>query len=139
MCNPFHKSSSSSLMLHLGRGVARGGAEGARAPPEFGRSVNPIQTRGGRLCPPHYCQPPRIQKAIYISAKFKHFWLKKSTFSNEIIVLCPKAEYCVVKKCKNVTFKVKMSKSINLLISFSAHYNLGAYFLLLTVFPNFNF
>ena len=33
------------------RGVARGGAEGARAPPEFGRSVNPIQTRGGRLCP----------------------------------------------------------------------------------------
>ena len=51
------------------RGVARGGAEGARAPPEFGRSVNPIQTRGGRLCPPHYCQPPRIQKAIYTSAK----------------------------------------------------------------------
>merc|ERR1711997_1214489 len=49
------------------RGVARGGAEGARAPPEFGRSVNPIQTRGGRLCPSHYCQPPRIQKAIYIS------------------------------------------------------------------------
>ena len=28
------------------RGVARGGAEGARAPPEFGRSINPIQTRG---------------------------------------------------------------------------------------------
>ena len=27
------------------RGVARGGAEGARAPPEFGRSVNPIQTK----------------------------------------------------------------------------------------------
>ena len=47
------------------RGVARGGA---RAPPEFGRSVNPIQTRGGRLCPSHYFQPPRIQKAIYISA-----------------------------------------------------------------------
>ena len=55
------------LMISI-RGVARGGAEGARAPPEFGRSVNPIQTRGGRLCPPHYCQPPpRIQKAIYIS------------------------------------------------------------------------
>ena len=29
------------------RGVARGGARGARASPEFGRSVNPIQTRGG--------------------------------------------------------------------------------------------
>ena len=52
----------------LGRGVARGGAEGAEAPPEFGRSVNPIQTRGGRLCPSHYCQPsPRIQKAKYTS------------------------------------------------------------------------
>ena len=49
------------------RGVARGGAEGARAPPGFGRSVNPIQTRGGRLCPSHYCQPPRIKKAIYTS------------------------------------------------------------------------
>ena len=53
----------------LYRGVARGVAEGARAPPKFGRSVNPIQTRGGRLCPSHHCQPPRIQKAIYISAK----------------------------------------------------------------------
>ena len=58
--NLYHKVASS-----MPRGVARGGAEGARAPPEFGRSVNPIQTRGGRLCPSHYCQPPRIQKAIY--------------------------------------------------------------------------
>ena len=31
---------------------------GARAPPEFGKSVNPVQTMGGRLCPSHYCQPP---------------------------------------------------------------------------------
>ena len=30
--------------------------------PEFGRSVNPIQTRGDRLCPTHYCLPP-IQKS----------------------------------------------------------------------------
>ena len=53
------------------RGVARGGgAEGARAPPEFGRSVNPILTRGGRLCPSHYCQRPRIKKAIYISVMY---------------------------------------------------------------------
>jgi hypothetical protein len=41
------------------RGVAKG------APPEFGRSVNPIQTRGDILCPSYYC--PRIQKAIYTS------------------------------------------------------------------------
>ena len=56
---------------HLSRGAARGGAEGAGAPPEFGRSVNPIQIRGGRFCPSHYCQPPWIQKAIYTSAFYK--------------------------------------------------------------------
>ena len=49
-------------MYVLIRGVARGGAA------EFGRSVNPIQTRVGRFCPSHYCQPPRILKAIYTSA-----------------------------------------------------------------------
>ena len=41
------------------RGVARGGA-GGPDPPEFGRSVNPIQTREGQIM-------PRIQKAIYTS------------------------------------------------------------------------
>ena len=57
------------------RGVARGEYRGARAPPpEFGRSVNPIQTRGDRLCPSHYCQPPRIQKAIYTSAVYRKHW-----------------------------------------------------------------
>ena len=30
------------------------------APPDFGRSVNPISTRRGRLCPPHYYWHPRI-------------------------------------------------------------------------------
>ena len=37
------------------RAVVSGGAEGALAPPEIGSSVNPISTRGGRLCLPHYC------------------------------------------------------------------------------------
>ena len=37
------------------RAVNSGGAGGALAPPEFGSSVNPIPTRGGRLCPSHYC------------------------------------------------------------------------------------
>ena len=31
---------------YINRGVARGGGQGVRALPEFGRSVNPIQTRG---------------------------------------------------------------------------------------------
>ena len=33
------------------RPVIHGGAGGAMAPPDFGRSVNPISTKGGRLCP----------------------------------------------------------------------------------------
>ena len=48
------------------------GGQGGRSPPppEFGRSVNPIRTRVGRICPSHYCQPPPppIQKDLYTSA-----------------------------------------------------------------------
>ena len=35
------------------RPVVPGGAGGAMAPPDFGRSVNPISTKGGTLCPPN--------------------------------------------------------------------------------------
>ncbi len=38
----------------LRRPVASGGAGGARAPPVFGRSLNPISTMRGWLCPPYY-------------------------------------------------------------------------------------
>ena len=49
------------------RGVAIGEARGA---PEFGRSVNPIQTRGADYAPHTTASPPppRNQKAIYTSA-----------------------------------------------------------------------
>ena len=36
-----------------------GGAGGARAPPSFGISVNPIRTKGGRLCSTYYYWPPQ--------------------------------------------------------------------------------
>ena len=70
--------------MELGRGGA--GAWGARAPSEFGRSVNPIQTRGADFAP-HTAActppPPSIQKAIYTSnynAKMtQEFW---TTFLN---------------------------------------------------------
>ena len=39
----------------LNDAVVSGGAGDALAPPEYGSSVNPIPTRDGRLCPPHYC------------------------------------------------------------------------------------
>ena len=44
----------------LMQGCRQGGAGGASAPTIFDRSVNPISTRGGRLCPPQYYQPSRI-------------------------------------------------------------------------------
>jgi hypothetical protein len=40
------------------RPVGPGGAGGAMASPEFGRSVNPISTKGGRLCPPNNTGTP---------------------------------------------------------------------------------
>ena len=42
------------------RSVVPGGARGAIAPPDFGRSDNPISTRRGRLCPLHYYWHHRI-------------------------------------------------------------------------------
>ena len=42
------------------RPVVPGGAGGAMAPPIFGRSVNPISTEGGTLCPPHNYVPLHI-------------------------------------------------------------------------------
>ena len=40
------------------RPVFPGGAEGAMASPDFGISVNPISTKGGRLCPPNHTDTP---------------------------------------------------------------------------------
>ena len=34
------------------------GCQGCQAPPDFGRSVNPISTKGGRLCPPNNTGTP---------------------------------------------------------------------------------
>ena len=51
----------STVMISLTqtiRPVVPGGAGGAMAPPDFGRSVNPISTMGGRLCPPNNTGTP---------------------------------------------------------------------------------
>ena len=46
----------------LYRGVVIGGAGGAMAPPDFGRSVNPISTRGGQIMPVQtILAPPDLQ------------------------------------------------------------------------------
>ena len=43
--------------MYVCRGVIPGRA---MAPPDFGRSVNPISTSGDRLCLPNYYLHPRI-------------------------------------------------------------------------------
>ena len=40
---------------------------GGRAPRNLADQLTLIKPRGVRLYPLHYCQPPRIQKAIYTS------------------------------------------------------------------------
>ena len=47
------------------RDVVLGGAGGAMAHPDFSRSVNPISTRRGRLCPTLYYWHPRIFRLSY--------------------------------------------------------------------------
>ena len=42
----FMKSKYCQFDTDHSRGVARGGGKGDQSPPEFGRSVNPIQTIG---------------------------------------------------------------------------------------------
>ena len=50
------------------RGVRDEWAEWAIVHPDFGRSVNPISTRGSRLCPPHYYLPTQLYVASYAPA-----------------------------------------------------------------------
>ena len=48
-------------LLFTIRPVVPEGAGLAMAPPDFGRSVNPISTKGGRLCPPSNTSNPDYQ------------------------------------------------------------------------------
>ena len=45
-------------LTYILRGVVPGRTGGAMAPPDFGRSVNPISTKGGRLSPPNNTGTP---------------------------------------------------------------------------------
>ena len=48
------------LFANKCRSVVPGDAGGAIAPPDFGRSVNPISTMRGRLCPPNNTGTPGL-------------------------------------------------------------------------------
>ena len=43
---------------NLAAAAVKGLSEPGHDPPNFKRSINPISTRGGRLCSPHYYLPP---------------------------------------------------------------------------------
>ena len=44
-------------LVHYSRPAASGGFSPHSPPPVFGQTVNPISTRGDRLCPPQYYEP----------------------------------------------------------------------------------
>ena len=48
------------------RGVNRGRGQGGQSPPEFGRSVNPIQTRGADYAPYTTASPPDSKSYLQI-------------------------------------------------------------------------
>ena len=49
--------------------VVLGGAGGAMAPPDLGRSVNPISIKGGKLCLPNNTGPESDTKVNQTSTK----------------------------------------------------------------------
>ena len=54
-----------------------GGARGAQAPPVFGRSVNPISTRGGKFSPPSNTSHPGFSDLA--TAPLVHYVLKEES------------------------------------------------------------
>ena len=59
-------------------------------PPSFGISVYPIQTKGGRLCPPYYYVPPYLFGRCGISVIFQQFTVQ--------LCSCAKVRSCAVQK-----------------------------------------
>ncbi len=54
-------------------------ASKARALPKFWVTVNPISTRGGRLCPPPYWCPQQVLKSTGTPECYPGFMFKTST------------------------------------------------------------
>ena len=53
-------------------------------PPVFARSVNPISTRGGTLCPPNYYVPPRIFRPCNFPVKISFSEVFSSNLSFKV-------------------------------------------------------
>ena len=89
------------------RGVNRGRGQGGQSPPEFGRSVNPIQTRGADYAPYTTASPPD-------SKSYLHFCIptmKQCEDSRKYqikIVRCSKTR--IIKVTRVHSFQKKISK-----------------------------
>ena len=105
-------------ILGNSRGVVPGGAGGAIAPPDFGRSVNLISTKGGRLCPPNNTDthgfselPTALNSALqccpifYLSANDKKMVSNLAT----LISVCGTIRYQVKKR--NVPHDICVTQS----------------------------
>ena len=71
---------TASLRIHLQysvRPVASGGAREACAPPLFGRSVNPISTRGGTYYPHPVIHAPPDFQTLRRPCYRSNFWKSK--------------------------------------------------------------
>ena len=68
-----------SMSQTLDRDAGGGGAWGH---PSFGISVNPIWTKGGRLCPPYYYWAPHLLGQCGVSAS-KKVWSQKQTIKGK--------------------------------------------------------
>ena len=71
----------------MDRGVATGVSVGVLAPPEFGRSINSIQTMG-QIMPLTLCtaRPPGFKKLstpLYLERKSKHQFYKASNTADQ--------------------------------------------------------
>ena len=71
-------------MIHC-RGVVPGGVGGVMALPDFGRSLNPISTSRGRLCPPSNSTPgfSDLPTALHCYAVCKLYVLVLKVFLEE--------------------------------------------------------
>ena len=115
--------------IALFRGVARrGGGLGGQSPrpsPEFGSSVDPMYSNlVGRLCPSHYCQPPRFKKLPTPLLLFYSF-LKCSNCKSCIeIKASNRIGTCISSKLKREKRNVIFIKfwSLYVLIKFSWRY-----------------
>ena len=85
-----------------------GGGGGARALPKFGILVNPIRTKGGRLCPPYYYwAPPSFWTMRRLWTDLYHSWRSASSVS----LISPISALWVLVLIPDLVFKLGLAQN----------------------------